>query len=176
MAKKLLNLTFSSGFTTFNLGANSADNITGQGVWPNQIYHEKESLNQVGCLIYADSSYLIQHGGFRCYQALVKAGYGSRAWYSDHASTFVNSPKYYLQVSGLEPNELVPYIQFDSSGVMTFYDVNDRAYPIFTLTAGGGRSFDALCGNIYDDGTFTGDLVAIFPHKIGSTGLYSKRY
>lgn len=176
MAKKLLNLTFSSGFTTFNLGANSADNITAQGVWPNQIYHKKESLNQVGCLIYADSSYLIQQGGFRCYQALVKAGYGSRAWYSDHASTFANSPKYYLQVSGLEPNELVPYIKFESFGEMIFYDVNDRAYPIFTLTAGGGRSFTALCGNIYDDGTFTGDIVAIFPHKIGSTGLYSKRY
>ena len=48
MAKKLLNVTFSSGFTTFNLGANSADNITGQGVWPDQIYDKKESLNQVG--------------------------------------------------------------------------------------------------------------------------------
>ena len=177
MAKKLLNLTFSSGFTTFNLGANSADNITGQGVWPNELYHKsnKEPLNQVGCLIYADSSHLIQHGGFRCYQALVKSGYGSRAWYSDHASTFANSPKYYLQVSGLEPNELVPYIQFNSSGVMEFHDANGTAYPIFTIVAGGGRAFTTLCGNIYDDGTFTGDLVAVFPHEIGSTGLYSKR-
>ena len=170
MAKKLLNLTFSSGFTTFNLGANSADNIK------DNTYHAKKTLNQVGCLIYADSSYPIQHGGFRCYQALVKAGYGSRAWYSDHASTFVNSPKYYLQVSGLEPNEPVPYIQFDDTGVMLFYNVDGRAYTIFPISVGGGRSFTALCGNLYDDGTFTGDLVAIYPHEIGSTGLYSKRY
>lgn len=177
MAKKLLNLSFmSASGRLINLGANSTDNIKDDNPTFHTRYRSDEKpLNQIGCCITPQNHpFSTGHGGYKCVKALNRAGYGARLLCPE-SSLEAEAGVHYTLIPQYPTDEPLPYLVLRTSGVTLHGPSGSPSFNLFSIVSGGGYSLSAFCGQIFEDGTFTGDLVAIFPHEILSTGLFSTK-
>ena len=167
--KKLLNFTFrSANGDEINLGANSSDKL---GLADNTWYESEDNpLNQIGCQIWAtvgNSATLTNI--IPLSKALTKAGYGAR---NTLISTVNYGTKYYLLTTEENPPYLYTVGEYPDQYLGLYRADGTFVGPVFTKSSGNVSA--CFCGEIYEDGTGTGDLVQIVPKKFGI--IYSNKY
>lgn len=167
MAKKLLNLTFSTedGSIVYNIGANSTNGLKRDDKTYNSI---DDPLMQVGALMYCSAFYKWKddddmHYYYEyLYNALTKSGYGQRVVLPPNppAETY----KYYLN-----GDVNAPYLKYTSSSNPLWIQINlytPDGKDMGRLVNTPATNENMLCGVIYEDGTFTGDTVAVNPYSV----------
>ena len=156
MAKKLLSWNFSNGHTSINIGANT----NSDGIKKDKVtrFSDTDPLNKVGALVieiynpfyYGDNKIYSE----RQTSAFKNAGYGSRV--ITPSVIGINAPMYF---NGDPSASYIFYKSNDGNSVDLYYhDVNtgEEGY-LFKPSATADRFGRMIfCGEIYDDGTFTG--------------------
>lgn len=181
MAKKLLNVRFASlgGTLEYNLGCNSSDNLP-QAMYTQAIQYDSENvpLNQTGGLIVAgfssSNTWLYMKG---IYDVMNNMGYGTRNLMPK--SALVENVKCYL--NGVQYDEYgtqMPYVMWEdtsfSDAVLNYYRADGTRLGQLVQSPYASNS-GAYCGQLFEDGTFTGDAITLDPISLGG-GLYSKRH
>lgn len=171
MAKKLLNLTFSTedGSIVYNIGANSTNGLKRKDTVYSSI---DKPLMQVGALLYCNAFYKWRDDDDRhyyyeyIYKALKKSGYGQRVVLPPNP--LAESYKYYLN-----GDVNAPYLKYHTGSnplyiEILLYTPDGKSMGLLVDTPASVE--DMLCGVIYEDGTFTGDTVSIGTYSINIGG------
>lgn len=164
MAKKLLNWNFSNATASINIGANTNPATIKKN--DTIYYSDRHPLKQVGALMVVDFSAFYPREDVVIYlkrigTALKYSGYGDRV--ISPAEIGVGVPLYH---NGDPTQSYILYKYTLENGtkypVLYFHEV-DTGYeaPLFLNTANTDSDFSGFCGQLYDDGTFTGDRVNI---------------
>ena len=167
MAKKLLNLTFSTedGSIVYNIGANSTNGLKQN----DKVYDSiDKALNQVGALMYCNSFWKHRDDDNKhyyyeyVYKALTNSGYGQRVILPQ--SPMAETYKYYLN-----GDVNAPYLKYQTGSNPLYLEIrlyapngNDMGLLVNTPAS----AENMLCGVLYEDGTFTGDTVSIWPYSV----------
>ena len=180
MAKKLLNLTFATedGSIVYNIGANSTNGLKQNDT----VYNSNDKpLMQVGALMYCNGflKYKDDDGAHYYYEylynALTRSGYGQRVVLP--SSPLAESYKYYLNGDVNAPYLKYSYMSTNPNWIEIDLYRPDGAL-VGKLINTPASVEDMLCGVIYEDGTFTGDTVAIRPYwvTVGGKKVFLSNY
>lgn len=175
MAKKLLNCTFRSlsGIYEYNLGCNSSDNIPIQPTPHSWIVSNVQPLNQTGCNFIPSTgrnSYNSMSELAALHDCFKKAGYGTRNPFLPSALA-LNIPMY-LNGAAVIDGVAMPYVQWEADiyGYTLHYYRSDGTalgpFYSYIIGTGGNNHHGFYAGQLYDDGTFTGNAGGIRPHTI----------
>ncbi len=190
MGKQLLNAKFSAlgGIPTVYIGAHSSNNVTATAnTWYDSRYNE---LHQQGCQIYCpalNNSYSTNMDATS--QSAIKDAMGVNNGYGDYCALPKNSLQYnvkmYINGKAVDDNNIPqPYIQweinpYNSCPALYYYRGDGTSMGmLFNFVGYFGEGLYALCGQMYDDGTFTGEAIEVKPYIVSTSPLiYStKRY
>lgn len=168
MAKKLLNWNFSNGNREINIGVSSSDHLKIKN--GKQYFSDTHPLNQVGALAFCENAFYVGDNKIltdRFANAFYKSGYGSRV--AMPLFMGINVPFY---LNG-DKNESYIFYGIDGSGPTTtvtlkYHNVNTgEELDLFSGVSGFSQQIYILCGELYEDGTFTGDVLSTTYENFG---------
>lgn len=166
MAKKLLNWNFSNGNRVINIGVNSSDHLKLKVDKP--YFSDTHPLNQTGAVAFSLVAYYTGDNKIkldRFANVFFKSGYGSRVALPLFMG--VNVPFY---LNG-DTSESYIFYKFETGSNNVSLKYHDKTTgnenELFSGVFGFSRQTYILCGELYEDGTFTGDVLNMTYENFG---------